>query len=98
MSGCMPTENEKQGLCEHGLSILARCGKCYSSVSEIIRQDETNILFKDKIKSLEEHYIRQIDENRKISRRVNELESIVNKMYNLASQVKGNQFVNNDEN
>lgn len=38
-----------------------------------------NVFF-DRIKKLEEHHVRQIDENRKISKRVDEIESITNNL------------------
>jgi DNA repair exonuclease SbcCD ATPase subunit len=88
MSGCHPTET--LSLCPHGNPVkFGRCLACDpikripdlhmdflagKEILDVIRKElQEN---KNRIEALHEHKLRQIDENRKISRRVDEIEKI----------------------
>ena len=64
-------EPNKESHCEHGKPIRFGCLTCAPTLSDLI------ININSQIESLREHKLRQIDENRKISRRVDQLEKLI---------------------
>jgi hypothetical protein len=75
MSGCYPSET--LSLCEHGKPIKFPCLLCEPAHSEINLLDIVNDLnsLRNRIEALHCNKLWQLDENRKISRRIERLES-----------------------
>ncbi len=66
---CEPAPDEEtSSLCDHGAQIKFGCLLCAPTLGDLI------ISLNNKVEQLREHKVRQIDENRKISRRVDEVE------------------------
>ena len=66
---------------------LCNCNKS-QTYEAVFPKSDVQILL-ERIKKLEEHHVRQIDENRKISRRVDELEKYCEKINDLDDVIFG---------
>lgn len=80
MAGCLPTETLLT--CKHGAPVKFGCMAC---LEEKQREDKLNNGYLiDRVREFSEHKNRQIDENRKVSRRLDEVEKFNDEFKKLA--------------
>jgi len=77
MSGCHPPDT--LALCKHGKPVKFPCLSCAPTHKEFTLLDAINAIeeLRNRIEALHEHKLRQIDENRKISKKVDDLEELI---------------------
>lgn len=84
---CEPIKSESSGYCEHGRYQLT-CEWC-----AIVDLRNQLVVLRNRVQALHEHKLRQIDENRKISLRVDELEEMVRRILKGEMQNENRPFM-----